>query len=162
MNKCHKELKRIKLDITNDLLIDNKGNVESEEEMNYKDKWDYLTDKYCCLIQQFQIQKILLGLDLGENPEYTKEQEKWDNLLNGDPDEDEESMLNEGTDNCPWCGIEYCTANKEPKTQVKSLSDKWFSLREVNGQVVSSLWDSDEEGQIQVLEELLEVLKGIK
>lgn len=59
-------------------------------------------------------------------------------------------------------GTSYISVTFNPKTQVKTLSDKWFSLREENNQVVSSLWDSGEEGQIQVLEEFLEVLKGIK
>lgn len=59
-------------------------------------------------------------------------------------------------------GLSYISVTFNPKTQVKALSDKWFSLREVNGQVVSSLWDSGEEGQTQVLEEFLEVLKSIK
>lgn len=42
----------------------------------------------------------------------------------------------------------------------KALSDKWFSLREENNLPIISLWDSSHEGQVQVLEELLEVLKA--
>lgn len=42
----------------------------------------------------------------------------------------------------------------------KALSDKWFSLREEDNLPIISLWDSSHEGQVQVLEELLEVLKA--
>ena len=46
------------------------------------------------------------------------------------------------------------------KTQAKALSDKWFSLQERDGKAAPSLWNSGEEGQIQVLTELKEVLEN--
>ena len=80
------------------------------------------------------IQKILIGLDLGENPDYEYFRTRDD--------------------------FDQTCDNFECRTQAKVLSDKWFSLREEDNLPIISLWDSSHEGQVQVLEELLEVLKA--
>ena len=47
-------------------------------------------------------------------------------------------------------------------TMLKSIyyDQKWFSLNMVNNKATLSLWNSGEEGQVQVLTELKEVLKN--
>lgn len=120
-------------------------------------KWEIVKDitiqnkqDYIPAIEEPQIRQTLVGLQevLGENPEYTEEQKHWERLMDGDPDEDEESMLYEGTDNCPWCNIEYCTANKHPKTQAEALCQRWLDG-------LNPLFDREPLTVLQEWEELL-------
>ncbi len=115
---------------------------------------DYSISRYkedsCPAIQEKQIRQILLAFseELGGNPEL-------DTLC---------SQLN-----CTFEDVVLVAkAQIEilPQTNTKALADNWFSLQEIDGQVVPSLFDQTDEqgnptGQIQVLTELLEVLENL-
>lgn len=96
----------------------------------------------CHCFDRDNINKLLIELDLGDNLTYISAKN--------------DSVGVDESFSSYWEGV----SDNVPKTQAKALSDKWFGLREENGQPISSLWDSGEEGQLQVLTELIEVIKN--
>jgi hypothetical protein len=107
------------------------------------------------------IQHLLCELDLGVNEEYVSESDGREQ--EGEYGEDCRDSYERGY-----------REGKRPQTQAKVLSDKWFSLQEKTEEALLlsnppqkpqpkatlSLWNSGEEGQIQVLTELKEVLEN--
>lgn len=111
----------------------------------------------CPTLNPDNIQRLLCELELGENNDYLENQNLEDKVYN---QLITKSFIGFEQQAYKEWGRRIIITELTPQSQAKALSDKWFSLQETDGKATPSLWNSGEEGQIQVLTELKEVLEN--